>query len=188
MQHPTAWIPLTSVHFLPDVQSTYCVYSLSFNIAARPVRERFMRWCWDGTSTKTKSEQPLSPPRLSRLPTSHFLLPSRPGLQPPPAAHVRQGQLALRVELTPPESKYVGGGGVFLDSVGKTITPGMGSGLVLPAKIRRVNERLVHFFGGCFGEEGRCSSRGRLPTPAGRPERLSRLQTTCSVGFPARIE
>eukprot|EP00903_Cladosiphon_okamuranus_P006706 g6545.t1 len=56
--------------------------------------------------------------------------------EPSPPAHVRQGQLALRVELTPPESKYVGGGGIFLDAVGKTITPGMGSGLVLPAKIR----------------------------------------------------
>eukprot|EP00752_Nemacystus_decipiens_P009524 g8513.t1 len=60
----------------------------------------------------------------------------QPYHEPSPVAHVRQGQLALRVELSPPESKYVGGGGVFLDSVGKTITPGMGSGLVLPAKIR----------------------------------------------------
>lgn len=73
-----------------------------------------------------------------------LFLPTR-GPQPPPPAHVRQGQLALRVELNPPESKYVGGGGVFLDSVGKTITPGMGSGLVLPAKIRRV----IHRSGGC---------------------------------------
>ncbi|CAM9680060.1 unnamed protein product [Ectocarpus sp. 12 AP-2014] len=56
--------------------------------------------------------------------------------EPPPVAHVRQGQLALRVELDPPESKYVGGGGVRLESMGKTITPGMGSGLVLPAKLR----------------------------------------------------
>ncbi|CBN79202.1 hypothetical protein Esi_0010_0119 [Ectocarpus siliculosus] len=58
--------------------------------------------------------------------------------EPPPVAHVRQGQLALRVELDPPESKYVGGGGVRLESMGKTITPGMGSGLVLPAKLSRL--------------------------------------------------
>ncbi|CAM9881350.1 unnamed protein product [Scytosiphon promiscuus] len=54
---------------------------------------------------------------------------------PPPATHLRRGQLALRVQLTPPESKYVGGGGVFLDSMGKTVTPGTGNGLVLPAKL-----------------------------------------------------
>ncbi|CAM9660068.1 unnamed protein product [Pylaiella littoralis] len=51
-------------------------------------------------------------------------------------AHVRRGQLSFRVELNPPESKYVGGGGVFLGSMGRTITPGLGSGLVLPAKLR----------------------------------------------------
>lgn len=81
-----------------------------------------------------------------------------PRLQPPPAAHVRQGQLSLRVELTPPESKYVGGGGVFLDSMEKTITPGMGSGLVLPAKLRRVwpaEWLLILAFGRVCGDPSR---------------------------------
>lgn len=71
-----------------------------------------------------------------KFPLPTVLVSKNPPFQPAPAAHVRHGQLALRVELTPPESKYVGGGGVFLDSMGKTVTPGMGNGLVIPAKLR----------------------------------------------------
>lgn len=109
------------------------------------------------TVSTPKDEQPPPSSALLSYLTFVFCHSSPPCvLQPPPPAHVRQGQLALRVELTPPESKYVGGGGVFLDSVGKTITPGMGSGLVLPAKIRRVvGIGSVPFFRCFFGALGR---------------------------------
>lgn len=62
--------------------------------------------------------------------------------EPPPPTHLRRGQLSLRVELTPPDSKYVGGGGVVLGAMGHTVTPGMGSALVLPAKLRHGSSAL----------------------------------------------
>lgn len=78
------------------------------------------------------------PPPALRQRNFFFPPPSPASTQLSLPAHVRRGQLSFRVELNPPESKYVGGGGVFLGSMGRTITPGLGSGLVLPAKLRRV--------------------------------------------------
>eukprot|EP00904_Undaria_pinnatifida_P007029 jgi/Undpi1/3456/HiC_scaffold_16.g06828.m1 len=66
----------------------------------------------------------------------------QPYHEPPPQVHFRRGQLALRVELTPPQMKFVGGGGVFLGAMGHTVTPGLGSALVLPAKLRHGSSKL----------------------------------------------
>lgn len=74
---------------------------------------------------------------LSPPPSAPILPSPTPRGQLSPPAHLRKRQLAVRVELTPPESTYVGGGGVVLESMGRTITPGMGSALVIPAKLRQ---------------------------------------------------
>lgn len=62
------------------------------------------------------------------------------GRQPSPPPHLRRRQLSFRVELSPPESTYVGGGGVVLGPMRQTVTPGMGNALILPAKLRWVSK------------------------------------------------